>query len=72
MSSALGGAALGAAVFVVIGLIVLVGAAMGVKTQVLQMIQEQQSPYIVPGAGAGLAAIFAIIGFILGKSTAKA
>jgi hypothetical protein len=74
MTSALGGASLGAAVFVVIGLIVLIGAAMGVETPVMTMIQEQQknSPYIVPGAGAGLAVIGFIFGLLLGKTTKSA
>lgn len=74
MTSALGGASLGAAVFAIVGLIVLVGAAMGVETPVMAMIQEQMknSPYIVPGAGAGLAVIGFIFGLLLGKTTKTA
>lgn len=69
LTTGLGGAAFGASIFVIVGLIVLLGAAMNVQTPVMTMIREQQSPYIVPGVGAGLALIGLIFGLLMGKTT---
>lgn len=65
-SAMFGGASLGAAIFVIVGLILMLGSAMGVRTPVAQMIQEQ-SPMIVAAAGAGLTVVCAIFGLLLGK-----
>jgi len=66
IGSGLGGAALAAAVFSVLGLLAISGAVTGTVPTLLSFAKDM-SPMILAAIGAGAAVVFFVIGLVLGK-----
>jgi hypothetical protein len=71
LAPALGGAALAASIFVILGGLVLTAATMGTRPELVNLIAgqpgENRSIWIIFGIGAGLALVFFIGGMLVGK-----
>lgn len=66
MAPALGGAALGAALFVLFGGIVLFSAVMHSSNPVTEMVKDMKA-VVLAGIGAGVCLVFAVVGAVIGK-----
>lgn len=67
LASAFGGAALGAALFVIFGGFALISAVLGTRPSLIQSV-DQMSMIVLLGIGVGVSAILAIAGAIIGKT----
>jgi hypothetical protein len=67
LAPALGGAALGAVIFVLFGGLALTSAVLGIQPPLLKMV-SQYSMLILLGIGVGISLLFAVIGGVIGKS----
>jgi hypothetical protein len=69
-ATALGAMSLGAALFMLIGAIAVVSAVVGTRPRIIEMLAEQNL-LVLAGIGLVIAAIFAVVGLVVGKSGAS-
>jgi len=67
LAPAFGGAALGAALFMLFACIILMSGILGTNSKLAEAVKDMKTP-ILGGIGLGAVVLFGIIGFVIGKT----